>query len=73
MGFLDDAPIPIPCPGCGRKTEKTIGWLKDNRQFTCECGAVINLQSDDFREGIGKADKAWSELERAIKKLGDES
>ena len=70
-GILDDATIPIPCPGCGQKTEQSIGWIKARDKFTCACGAIINLDNDQFREELAKIDRATGELERALKSLGD--
>jgi hypothetical protein len=46
-GLFDDAEIEIPCY-CGRKTKKTVGWIKNHSQFTCACGTVISLKSDEF-------------------------
>jgi hypothetical protein len=67
MSFLDDAKIPIPCPGCGRKTEKTVRWLMHNGQFTCSCGAVVKLDSGKFRQGVARADRAVEDLKRTLK------
>jgi len=36
----EDATVPIPCPTCGEKTEKSLGWLKTNDHFTCGCGSI---------------------------------
>ena len=43
-GFLDNQSIEIPCPDCGHKTAKTVGWIKANKKFICRCGAQINLE-----------------------------
>lgn len=64
MSFLDDATVPIPCPGCGRKTEKTVRWLMHNRDFTCACGASIKSESGRFRQGVATADRAIENLKR---------
>ena len=67
MSFLDDETVPIPCPSCGRKTEKTVRWLMHNGQFACPCGAVIKLESGRFRQGVARADRAIENLKRSLK------
>lgn len=61
MGFLDDAEVGIECD-CGRTTEKTIGWIRRNRQFTCACGTVITLDSADLRRKMDKIDRDLRDL-----------
>ena len=60
--MFDKQSIDIPCANCGRKTSKTIGWLKTNRQMTCRCGTVLNLDTSDLRAKI-------KQLERQLGKL----
>lgn len=47
-GVLESKKIDIPCEKCGRKSPKTIGWLKTHKQFTCACGTRIHVDSRDF-------------------------
>ena len=59
MSVLDDEPVEIPCPKCGAKHQKTIGWLNVNDRFACSCGVTITL---DNRSGAN--------LERSMMSLG---
>lgn len=68
-GFLDDAEIEIPCD-CGRKTKKTIGWIKRHTQFTCDCGTKITLHANQFKGEIAKVERSFADMQRALKKLG---
>jgi hypothetical protein len=65
-GLFDDAEIPIPCPKCGRETQKSVGWIKSNDEFTCDCGQVIRLEADDFRRGIEESEDALEDLKRKL-------
>jgi len=69
-GFLDNQTIDIPCPGCGKKASKSVGWLKANHNFTCSCGAVVNIDTSKFKSGIAGAEKNLSDLERTLKNFG---
>lgn len=47
--FDDGHLLPVPCPKCGHKSLKSVGWLKNNDSFTCEgCGLVIQFERDAF-------------------------
>lgn len=70
MGILDEQTIEIPCEACGRKVEKTIGWIKRHSNFTCSCGTVINLKADGFRREIAKVERSVAELARSLKNIG---
>jgi hypothetical protein len=65
-GLFDDVTLPIPCPDCGREAEQTIGWIKDNRHFTCPCGTQITLDADALLRELAEADAAWLELKRTL-------
>jgi len=55
----------LPCPQCGEKTEKTIGWLKDDPDtFVCAgCGRTVNVGDiDDLGRIIQSIDDAWDDL-----------
>jgi|HubBroStandDraft_1064217.scaffolds.fasta_scaffold00009_41 hypothetical protein len=69
-GFLDNAEIGIPFPKCGQKTKKTVGWLKSHNQMVCRCGAEINIDQRQFRDGVGKAERGMDDLKRALKRFG---
>jgi len=73
-GFLDDLEIPIVCSKCGHETPHTIGWMKSNRQFKCECGHMVEFGADDFGAGMAEVDRAFEALvgegEGVVEKMG---
>ena len=67
--MLDKHALDIPCPSCGHKTPKTIGWVKANDHFPCDgCGREITLDRDQFVADIKKAEKALAGFRRKISK-----
>jgi len=54
MGALPDRTIDIKCSACGRTTRKSIGWVKNNKTFTCACGAETTLESPEFKAIVAK-------------------
>ncbi len=69
-GLLDSAELQIPCEKCGRKTKKSIGWIKSHNRLTCGCGAEIVLDASQFKTEIAKVERSLSSLQGAFKKLG---
>jgi len=69
-GFLDNTEIEIPCEKCGRKTKKSIGWIKSNSSFSCSCGTRIHLNTSQFKGEIAKAERSFGNLERTLKNFG---
>ena len=63
---FNSAPIGIPCPKCGYKTQKSIGWVKSNNSFVCVCGATINLDKNKFVSAIGHAERLVDDFKRKI-------
>jgi len=63
----ESATIDIPCPKCQHKTTKSIGWLKANSQFTCECGVVVVLQHEELLEGLAEIDARIEALKQRFK------
>lgn len=63
--MLDDAPVEIPCPGCGRKKAQSIAWLRENRVFNCDgCGARIEVDSEKL---FSQLDAVLADLKRNFK------
>ena len=60
--MLDNADIEIACKSCNKKTSKTVGWIKQNTSFTCNCGSTINIDSSQFRSEIAKIEKSLKDL-----------
>ena len=71
MNTMDSASIDIPCPGCGQKVSKTIGWLKSHPNLVCPgCGAAIRVDPDQLRKITDGVNKALDNLRRTLGKLG---
>jgi hypothetical protein len=67
--IFDDTEIAIPCKSCGHETKKSVRWMKANRQFTCRCGTVINLHTDELLREIAKVEAEIAKLNRTVKSL----
>lgn len=68
--ILDEVPVSIPCPHCNESFEKSLSWLKRNRKHWCpHCHEEIDLNTERFRSGVKRIDKAIKELELAILEL----
>lgn len=69
-GFLDDNKVKVPCPNCGHKIEKTLGWLTSHKEMTCpSCRETVGLKNAQFKREIAKANKAADEFQRTIKDI----
>lgn len=71
----DRATIPLPCPGCGAKTEKAVGWFEDTPgAFDCSgCGETVHLESQDVRQLVatfGQVEKSLGDLRRLFGSFG---
>ncbi|WP_458760519.1 hypothetical protein ACSVBT_06925 [Afipia sp. TerB] len=63
--LLSNRSIGIPCPKCGEKTKKKIGWLKTHREFACAgCGAPVITDAKKLFGEISKADKTLGKMFR---------
>lgn len=73
-GFLDNHQIDIGCPKCGRKIKERLGRLKNNPLLRCTgCGTDIQINAGGqggLRTGLQKANNAFTDLQRSLKKLG---
>lgn len=69
--MFDNATISVPCPGCGHKSEKSLGWLNANDHFLCQgCGRNIQLNTEELRAALKSADKSLADFTRSLIKLG---
>ncbi|WP_287880461.1 hypothetical protein [Acidovorax sp.] len=67
---LDSHTVDIPCPGCGKKVAKTIGWLKTHPKFDCACGQPIAVDLSQFKQGLAGAQKSMDSIDAALRKIG---
>ena len=63
--FLDDQTIDISCPHCGKKHQKSLGWLKTNDHIACDCGVRLDFEKTQFTAGMGEVEKAFTDFERS--------
>ncbi len=40
LSGFDNLTTTLTCPKCSKETPKELKWLKDNTEFTCDCGNV---------------------------------
>ena len=66
VGVFDKETIKLECPTCGKKTKKTLAWLKSNSKLTCVCGTTINTSQTG--QALKKADQAVEKLRRTLQK-----
>ena len=66
LASLDNKSISFPCPKCGQKHEKTIGWLKANAELTCGCGVNIGLKTDELIKAVEQVEAQLATIPRKI-------
>ena len=69
-GDLDSYTIDLTCQNCQLKTQKSVGWLKTHKQFTCRCGTRVDYFSASKVKGeiIKKAAKRLESNTKAFNK-----
>lgn len=65
-GVLDKQKLGMPCPDCGKKLSKSIGWLKTHDDLVCACGGIVSLKSKEVRGVILKAEKELADFARDL-------
>ena len=69
--MFENQEIGVPCPKCGHKTKKTVGWLKSNDKLTCGgCGSDLIVNSEELLAGIKEAEKAVAKFRKSIGNIG---
>ncbi len=69
--MFEDQKIGVPCPECGHKTQKTIGWLKTHDKLTCAgCGSNVVIDSEKLFSGIKEAEKTVAKFRKSIRSIG---
>ena len=66
MSMFDKHELSLPCSHCGRKTKKSIGWIKRHQQFTCVCG-VTTFKANELIRGIREADRTIDKFKRNLR------
>lgn len=66
--FRSDEVFPFPCPNCGHKIEKTVGWLKANTRLRCpNCETNIWYYPETFARALDEAERAINDFGRDIR------
>ncbi len=65
--LFDEAKIPITCTKCGKKHQKTMGWLRDHSQFACACGVTIKIDNAEYKSKMADIDAAWNRVLKGFK------
>ncbi len=67
---LDREKIALDCD-CGATGTSTIGELRRSPTLTCpKCGATIQVNGGDVDRGVRNIDRAFGEMDRAIRRIG---
>lgn len=65
--FQDTDIFPFPCPKCGEKLSKPVGWLKQNARLTCDgCETKAWFHQEDFLRALKQAERAINDFGRSI-------
>lgn len=63
-GILDDAPLEIPCPECGRKAKTTVGESRRNASIRCLGGHTIQVDGSGLDTGVNQVEKRIDDMKR---------
>jgi hypothetical protein len=61
---FDAHALEIPCPQCGQKHKKTVGWLKSHQDIACGCGGTIAVDSRDLHRKLADVEKQLKDITR---------
>ncbi len=68
--FFDDQPIDIACSKCGRKTPKTVRWIRRYSYLDCAgCGTRVILERDKFIAEVKRISREFEDLRRSFERI----
>jgi predicted RNA-binding Zn-ribbon protein involved in translation (DUF1610 family) len=68
---LSQVTLDFPCPHCGHKFHKTIGWAESHSYVACpSCGRNIHFNASDLRNAFQIARDAITKFQRRIRDFG---
>ncbi len=71
--LFDDQRLPIACPNCGHKVNKTVNWFRHNQKLTCpECDFIACLDTRQLRREIANVDAAIDGFMRELLRLSNQ-
>ena len=65
-GFLDDQELTIKCQRCGHLEKKSIGWIRNNSQTRCICGAILTLKTEKFNRELADTEASFDRLKKTL-------
>jgi hypothetical protein len=63
-GALENHVLPIHCPKCGARIDKTVGWLRGNSELVCPCGTTMHLEAGEVLQAVETLESALSRINR---------
>lgn len=64
--MFDSAEFPVTCPVCGRRTRKTIAWLKSACVFACpSCDSPVLVNHEGLLAALDRAERTISRIRQA--------
>jgi DNA-directed RNA polymerase subunit RPC12/RpoP len=63
-GLLNDHTLPVSCPKCGARIQKTVSWLRDNNEIKCPCGTKMHLKTEEVLSAVESLETALSRVIR---------
>ena len=46
--IIDNTVLPVVCPKCGARIQKSIAWFRQNNELGCPCGTTIYLETGEL-------------------------
>lgn len=64
QSILENYVLPVVCPHCGARIQKTVKWFRENHQMDCPCGTTIYLATDELIPSVDALESVLTHLVR---------
>lgn len=64
--MFDEKSVTLTCTKCGQEISKTVGWLKQNPDFACNCGQ--NFEAHKLIRRLDQGEKAIDKFRSSLSK-----
>jgi hypothetical protein len=68
--IINDTEIEFTCDNCGVRTKKSLEWIKEHDQLTCDCGTMIPVDPGQYRKELAKTESELDGFQGLMGKLG---
>ena len=68
--IVEDLEIELHCENCGRKTKKSVEWVRDHDEFACDCGTTVPVDASKYRKESRRPNPALDGFQGFMEKLG---